>query len=410
MVTPIQIFEAGSQTDGRGVTRDFPVEVLDQIVETYDPKTHEAPILINHNETGPNFGLWQSVYRAGKRLFGIPHKVDQAFAESVNSGRWPKLSVGLYSPNDAANPYPGKWSLREVSAVQIPGVKGMLSPIFSEQAIPDVPATTEFTVHIDIGEPVVTGGLAIVPTEPSPVVTPTFQEAMKTAKEAIQMARDNGYSMSEIASAFNISAENLGQIQSGSMDPPEGFMDTIKSKMGKKKAAFSEPAPSAPIVASVPTDVQFAERERKLDDLQRRLEVQQAEMQLQQAALSRRASDVSFVEKLVDEGKITSPERKQMAIGLMQSMPTAGVAFSEASGDLSPHQLLKKFLASLSPTVEYSEKSAPGVSPAQGGKGGYSPEALATRAKAYQTEQEAKGNTVQFHEAVRFVADSLGVE
>jgi hypothetical protein len=149
----LEIFRAGKHRDSNGTDREFTESDLAQIAQTYDPVIYRAPILKNHDETQPNVGLISGVAKLGDRLFALPYKVDEAFAQQVNQGRYPAVSVALYHPNDPSNPKPGNWGLRHLGFPQIPAVKGMKAPSFAEN--PDHDVTINFE--------------EVMPYEPTPV-------------------------------------------------------------------------------------------------------------------------------------------------------------------------------------------------------------------------------------------------
>lgn len=134
----LEIFKAGEHTDNRGVKRLFTEEMVQEIVDSYDFKKHRAPILTGHNENQPNKGLIADLKKIGDKLFAIPRNVLPEFKESVNREEWAGLSPRLYHPNDPSNPAPGKWGLRHLAFLQIPAVKGMALPEFSEHPDWDV--------------------------------------------------------------------------------------------------------------------------------------------------------------------------------------------------------------------------------------------------------------------------------
>jgi len=134
----LEIFKVGKHKDNRGIERDYTSAMVNEILESYDFRNHRAPILATHNENQPNKGLIAGLKRIGDRLFGIPYQVMPEFKESVNKGEWPAISPRLYHPDDPSNPRPGKWGLRHVAFVQIPAIKGMEMPEFSEHPDWDV--------------------------------------------------------------------------------------------------------------------------------------------------------------------------------------------------------------------------------------------------------------------------------
>ena len=94
----IEIFRAGRQTDNRGRTRNWTESDLDKMVETYDPATHEAPVVIGHpKDNGPAYGWTESLKRVGNTLLAKFKQVEPAFAEMVKNGRFKKRSISLYA-------------------------------------------------------------------------------------------------------------------------------------------------------------------------------------------------------------------------------------------------------------------------------------------------------------------------
>lgn len=142
----VEIFRAGTHIDSAGVERTFTETDLDQMASSYNPAVHEAPFLVNHDETQPNQGLVDRVVRIGKSLFAQPKAVAAAFKSQINSRRLPALSAAFYHPQDPRNPHQGQWALRHVAAVQIPAVKGMQRPQFAEG---------DLSIAIQFSEPVI---------------------------------------------------------------------------------------------------------------------------------------------------------------------------------------------------------------------------------------------------------------
>lgn len=128
-----QIFAAGTHVDGNGVKREFTEADLADMAGAYSAANHEAPLLVRHNP-GDCHGFLPQVVKSGRRLLAEARNVTDDFRQKIKQG-W-KLSAGLYAPEDPRNPNPGKWAIREVSAVPIPAVKGMRdpSPAFGEDA------------------------------------------------------------------------------------------------------------------------------------------------------------------------------------------------------------------------------------------------------------------------------------
>jgi len=128
----VEIAKVGPAVDGNGQIFEFTPAILKDLQETYSPELHRAPFFETHVETPRNKGLVASLRLEGDRLLAEPEGMDAEFAQAVNSGQIPSLSPALYHPNHPANPTPGKWYLRHTAGVQVPGIKGMSRPQFSE--------------------------------------------------------------------------------------------------------------------------------------------------------------------------------------------------------------------------------------------------------------------------------------
>ena len=137
MIKEVHIFKAGTQTSAQGVTREFTVNDLKQIADSYQPDVHEAPIRIGHedNDKVPAWGWVKDVKVKGDELFA---EVDFSplAADYIKNGLYKKVSASFYSPESKINPEPGKWSLRHVALLgaQPPAVKGLKGFAYEEGA------------------------------------------------------------------------------------------------------------------------------------------------------------------------------------------------------------------------------------------------------------------------------------
>lgn len=137
MIKEVHIFKAGTQTSAQGVTREFTVNDLKQIADSYQPDVHEAPIRIGHedNDKVPAWGWVKDVKVKGDELYA---EVDFSplAADYIKNGLYKKVSASFYSPESKINPEPGKWSLRHVALLgaQPPAVKGLKGFAYEEGA------------------------------------------------------------------------------------------------------------------------------------------------------------------------------------------------------------------------------------------------------------------------------------
>ena len=132
----VHVFKAGDQTSAQGVQRTFTEKDLQQVVDTYEPQTHEAPLVLGHqgdNDSVPSYGWIKGFTRQGENLYADVEFTDVA-KDLVKDGHYRKVSISFYSPDSAINPHKGKWSARHLALLGAspPAVKGLESFNFAE--------------------------------------------------------------------------------------------------------------------------------------------------------------------------------------------------------------------------------------------------------------------------------------
>ena len=132
----IHVFKAGDQTSAQGVQRNFSDKDLQQVVDTYDPSIHEAPLVIGHagdNDSLPAYGWIKGFAKQGGNLYADVAFTDTA-KDLVKDGHYRKVSISFYSPDSTINPHKGKWSARHLALLGAspPAVKGLEPFSFSE--------------------------------------------------------------------------------------------------------------------------------------------------------------------------------------------------------------------------------------------------------------------------------------
>jgi hypothetical protein len=135
---PFEIFRTGTHTTAKGQTLTFAETDVADIVASYDPALHHAPIVVGHpKQDGPAYGWVKSLSVQGDRIVASAEKVDVAFSEMVRDGRFGKVSAGLYHPSQAGNPTPGRYHLRHVGflGAEPPAVKGLKAIEFAEAEV-----------------------------------------------------------------------------------------------------------------------------------------------------------------------------------------------------------------------------------------------------------------------------------
>jgi hypothetical protein len=106
----LEVFRAGTHTAMSGQSLIFTASNIRAIVDNYDPKVHEAPIVVGHPQTDlPAYG-WVSALalNANGVIEATPNEVEPQFASLVNAGRFKKISSSLFPPGHPAHPLKGK--------------------------------------------------------------------------------------------------------------------------------------------------------------------------------------------------------------------------------------------------------------------------------------------------------------
>ena len=123
-----EIFKIGSHTSDKGITKDYSLDDLNFIAESYKPEEDEAPIVIGHPaDNSPAFGWISSleVTEDGKLFANAPDdKIQSDFLTALKQGTYKKRSISL-TPE-------GK--LRHVGFLggAAPAVKGLADIQFSQ--------------------------------------------------------------------------------------------------------------------------------------------------------------------------------------------------------------------------------------------------------------------------------------
>ena len=132
----IHVFRSGDQTSAQGVQRNFSEKDLQQVVDSYDPSIHTAPLVIGHagdNDSTPAYGWIKSFSKQGENLYANV-EFSPVAKDLVKDGHYRKVSISFYSPDSAINPFKGKWTARHLALLGAspPAVKGLEPFNFSE--------------------------------------------------------------------------------------------------------------------------------------------------------------------------------------------------------------------------------------------------------------------------------------
>ncbi len=93
----IAVFKTGRHTDSKGNERIWTEADLDRIAAAYDPKSHEAPVVIGHpKDNAPAYGWVEGLKRTGDTLWAQIKPTVAEFADWLKAGLFKKRSISLY--------------------------------------------------------------------------------------------------------------------------------------------------------------------------------------------------------------------------------------------------------------------------------------------------------------------------
>lgn len=122
------IFRAGDFVSAEGKAVSFTAADLQAIADSYDASKDPAPLVVGHPRLDhPAYGWVGKLEVEGDALVARADQVEPSFAETVNAGRYRKISAQFYPPEHSANPVPGQYYLKHVGflGAHAPAVKGL---------------------------------------------------------------------------------------------------------------------------------------------------------------------------------------------------------------------------------------------------------------------------------------------
>lgn len=363
-LNPFDAFRAGTRTDASGARVTITAEDLAASAAAYDPAVRPAPLVIGHPKMeDPAWGWVGKVEAAGNTLRVVPERVEAAFAQIVNDGRYQNVSACFYRPEAKGNPVPGTWYLKHVGflGAHPPAVEGLQPVRFAAE---DEAETVEFAW------------------------------AERTIASVLRRIRD-----------WLIGKEGL---ETADQVIPTWDLDFLQEEAAKSddpaasRVAYAAPAATTTDITTITetpmSDADKAELERL------RQETQAKDRQIAafaaQDAERRKASDATFVDSLVAQNRVPGGHRTDVLAFLAHLDDSETVSFAAGDGaeKETPAGYFRRFLSALKPTVAFGEiADAGGRAPEENAQ------QIADRAARYQAERAQLGHTVSFAAAVDHV-------
>lgn len=335
----IAIWSPGTFTALSGDAFTFTGADCQAIAEAYSPALFSAPMVKGHPRTDdPAQGWAESLEWDGEYLWADVDRLDPAFADEWQAGRWGKVSPRFFLPDEPGNPSPGHYYLRHIGMLgaAAPANKGLPRAEFAEG---------EGTVTFIDG--------------PGELPDAAFGErdrrwGFMALGDLMRRFREMWIADKGLDAANDLIPEHLITTlhNAGSEDEAEqvvaGFCSSIEESAmpdiqnaPEQQAAFAE------------QQAQLEQREAAIADRERAIAEQQAE--------AHRGECAAFAEQLADQGRIAPADQAFVAALLADIQPDAQVAFAESGSDVTvgTAERLRAFLSGLPVQIDYAERGAP---------------------------------------------------
>jgi phage virion morphogenesis protein len=300
-IMQIPVFRTGTHTDSNGNKRTWTEADLDRMVASYDPKRHEAPVVIGHpTDNAPAWGWVEALNRTGDTLYAKPKDLVPEFVDMVKKGMFKKRSISLY----------GDGTLRHI------GFLGALPP--AVKGLPD----------IQFGE--------------GEAITIEFEEHKQ---------HEGGRKMG-VMNAIDWIKQQAGKMGVTIADPPE-------SPLG---ATFSEAELQIKIEAARKEERDKAAQEFSEAGNAREKDIKAREEKIRQREIKAKKDDIAaFCEALQKEGTLT-PAMMKVGMGMtnfLESIAAIETTIEFGEGDekkkQAPIEFMQAFLRGLPKAIEFKE-------------------------------------------------------
>ncbi len=218
----MEIVRAGAYPQGA-----LTVEDLEEIVETYEPVVHEAPLVLDHapagqEHRGPAYGWVESLKRVGETLVARLRQVPGELRRLVEEGRYKHRSAEIYLDFQGS----GRKYLKRIALLgaAVPEVKGLMPITFAEDGGPSVVVEFEEQVPEAEGETddervrrLVEAEVARAKDELESALAEQFTSQLAAKDEEIQLLKERA----EQAERLEVAAFLEWMVRSGKATPAE---------------------------------------------------------------------------------------------------------------------------------------------------------------------------------------------
>ncbi|WP_244711783.1 hypothetical protein [Rhizobium cremeum] len=312
----IEVFRTGTFTPMEGGSLTYSAADLKAIADAYDPETAPAPVVVGHPKTDAPAYAWAQSFdydASNDRLYATVGEIDPAFSEAVKKGRYKKVSLSFFRPEDAANPVPGQWYPRHIGflGAAAPAVAGLKNVQFAAQNV--------VTFSADFGD-----------------------RGFEETASLLRGLRDFLIEKFGLETADKtLPAYRIDWLSETEITPPEArptFSLPLKTTEPPKPAEPKEPVVTQPNADFAAREAEFAAREERLK--KRELDIAHE-------------GNVSFAEGLVTEGKLL-PAMKDRLVSILDAVPAeTAVSFAAGEAAVPVAKALRDLLAAQPKAVSF---------------------------------------------------------
>lgn len=326
----VECLRPGQAKDTKGRVHNFTAEFLEkEIAGCYDPAKYEAPAVIGHPKTDDPAWGWvtKPLRRRGDVFEAFVDRPVAEFADAVAKGLYRKVSAKIE---------PGRRGIVHIGFLGAvpPAVHG-LKPV----DLPQFAEDDDASIVIELAEP------AIRLSATARVLRRIRDWLIE--KEGVERA-------DQVISSWDL--EVIEDDESRGLPAFAEQEDDVTTKTKPETPAGGAPAPAP--AAAEPTQAEFAERDQKIEELERRL--------AEADARERKADRDAWLKTVV--GRKLPAGAEAFAAQFMEALDTPGTAtFEFAEGDETKQfdllDGLKRFVDSYPDLAEFSELAGEETAP-----------------------------------------------
>jgi hypothetical protein len=391
-----EIFKTGTHTDSAGNTKDWTEKDIAEIVASYNPELHEAPIVIGHpDHDSPAYGWIEALKIEGDKLLAKPKQLVDQFKDWISKGLYKKVSIALYPD----------LGLRHVGFLggTPPAIKGLKQAAFGEKKAAWIIESELGTVPELRPLRGVDSGLSQFANACSHMAEDgTFIGGFDGCVEHMMSCEGHDEdSANKICAYIGRKAGKIHVEKKGGtgMEKFKEFLSGLKTLIVGAEKDLPGESPGSKF-----TEVDLAAAEKRGKDLafaeaQKKIEVEvkakdEAQKKLKEIEIKARKDEIhSFCEGLAKEGKIIPAWMKAGIEEFLFNLDTGeSIKFAEGQ-EKSRSQWFKDFITELPKVVTFKE-----VARDDGSKGGTASEKLMALTEKKMKEKKDLSFSVAFAE------------